>query len=70
VGVYVLNGLLLPVELFAILALVNNHELMGAYANRGFYNALAWAIAALVSLLSFALIVVTVLGWLGVQLSG
>jgi len=69
VGVYVLNGLLLPVELFAILALVNNRELMGGYTNRGFYNALAWAIAVLVSLLSLMLIVITVLGWFGVSLS-
>jgi Mn2+/Fe2+ NRAMP family transporter len=69
VGVYVLNGLLLPVELFAILALVNNRELMGGYTNRGFYNALAWAIAVLVSLLSLMLIVITVLGWFGVRLS-
>ncbi len=70
VGVYVLNGLLLPVELFAILSLVNNRELMGDYINRGFYNALAWAIAVLVSLLSLALIVITVLGWFGVRLGG
>jgi len=70
VGVYVLNGLLLPIELFAILALANNRELMGAFANRGFYNVLAWAIALLVSLLSVALIVHTVLGWFGVTPAG
>jgi Mn2+/Fe2+ NRAMP family transporter len=67
VGVYVLNGLLLPVELFAILSLVNNRELMGDYINRGLYNTLAWAIAVLVSLLSLTLIVITVLGWFGVR---
>jgi Mn2+/Fe2+ NRAMP family transporter len=50
--------------------LVNNRELMGDYINRGFYNALAWAIAVLVSLLSLALIVITVLGWFGVRLGG
>jgi Mn2+/Fe2+ NRAMP family transporter len=68
VGVYVLNGLLLPVELFAILSLINNPELMGSYVNRGLYNALAWAIALVVSLLSSALIVITVLGWFGINL--
>ncbi|HJZ47249.1 MAG TPA: Nramp family divalent metal transporter [Roseiflexaceae bacterium] len=68
VGVYVLNGLLLPIELFAILSLINNRELMGPYVNRGLYNALAWAIAIVVSLLSFALIAITILGWFGVNL--
>ena len=65
VGVYVLNGLLLPVELFAMLRLVNKRELMGKYVNGGLYNILAWTIAVVVSLLSLALIVLTVLGWLG-----
>lgn len=65
VGVYVLNGLLLPVELFAILRLINDRELMGEHVNGRLYNAIAWGIAVLVSVLSFALIVWTVLGWLG-----
>jgi NRAMP (natural resistance-associated macrophage protein)-like metal ion transporter len=68
VGVYVLNGLLLPIELFAILSLVNNRELMGSYVNRGLYNLLAWAIAIIVSLLSISLIVITILGWFGFTL--
>lgn len=63
IGVYVLNGLLLPIELFAILALVNNRELMGGYVNRRGYNLLAYGIAGVVSLLSAALIVTTVVGW-------
>ena len=66
VGVYVLNGLLLPIELFAILRLVNNRELMGAHVNSRSYNVLAWIVAGSVSLLSLTLIVVTVLGWLGI----
>src|SRR5262245_718745 len=68
VGVYVLNGLLLPIELFAILSLINNRELMGIYVNRGLYNLLAWAIAIIVSLLSLTLIAITVLGWFGFAL--
>jgi Mn2+/Fe2+ NRAMP family transporter len=68
VGVYVLNGLLLPIELFALLSLINNRELMGSYVNRGLYNALAWSIAIVISLLSLALIAITVLGWFGVAL--
>jgi len=66
VGVYVLNGLLLPIELFAMLRLVNDKELMGEHVNGPLYNALAWGIAIIVSLLSLALISVTVLGWFGV----
>jgi Mn2+/Fe2+ NRAMP family transporter len=66
VGVYVLNGLLLPVELFAILRLVNDRELMGQHVNSPAHNVLAWGIAILVSLLSLSLIVLTVLGWFGV----
>jgi Mn2+/Fe2+ NRAMP family transporter len=63
VGVYVLNGLLLPVELFAILRLINNRELMGEHVNGPLYNAFAWGIAIVVSLLSLALIVMKVVGW-------
>lgn len=65
VGVYVLNGLLLPVELFAILRLINDRELMGEHVNGRVYNWIAWGIALVVSVLSFVLIVWTVLGWLG-----
>ena len=68
VGVYVLNGLLLPIELFAMLSLINNRELMGRYVNRGLYNLLAWSIAIIVGLLSLTLIAITLLGWFGVKL--
>jgi Mn2+/Fe2+ NRAMP family transporter len=63
VGVYVLNGLLLPVELFAILRLVNDPEIMGDQVNGKLYNLIAWGIAILVSLLSLALIGFTVADW-------
>jgi Mn2+/Fe2+ NRAMP family transporter len=52
VGVYVLNGLLLPIELVAIALLVSNQELMGAYRNHGAYQWLVWGIVGVVSLLS------------------
>ena len=61
IGVYVLNGILLPVELFAILRLVNDRELMGAHVNRPLHNLLAWGIAIVVSVLSLALIGLNVL---------
>lgn len=63
VGVYVLNGLLLPVELFAILRLVNDRELMGPHVNGPIYNAVAWMIGVGVSVLSVILIVMTVVDW-------
>jgi NRAMP (natural resistance-associated macrophage protein)-like metal ion transporter len=63
VGVYVLNGLLLPVELFAILRLINEPELMGEHVNGPIYNAFAWTIAIVVSALSLTLIMMTVVGW-------
>lgn len=66
VGVYVINGLLLPIELFAMLRLVNNRDLMGDYVNHGLHNIIAWAIAVVVSLLSLVLIALTVLGWFGI----
>jgi len=68
VGVYVLNGLLLPIELFAILALINNRELMGKHVNGPIFNTIAWGVAIIVSVLSFSLIAITVLGWFGVHL--
>ena len=48
----VINGLLLPIVLFAILRLVNNRELMGRYVNGPLYNFAAWLTAILVTLLS------------------
>ncbi len=63
VGVYVLNGLLLPVELFAILRLINDREIMGKHVNGRIYNFVAWTIAIVVSVLSLVLIGMTVVGW-------
>jgi Mn2+/Fe2+ NRAMP family transporter len=53
----VINGLLLPVVLFAVLRLVNNREIMGEYVNGPFYNAAALLTTVIVSALSLALIV-------------
>jgi NRAMP (natural resistance-associated macrophage protein)-like metal ion transporter len=52
----VINGLLLPIILFAILRLVNNRELMGRHANGPLYNVAAWATAIIVTSLSLLLI--------------
>jgi Mn2+/Fe2+ NRAMP family transporter len=56
----VINGLLLPVVLFAVLKLVNNREVMGAHVNGPIYNALAWLTAILVTLLSLLFILMTI----------
>ncbi|HPP47452.1 MAG TPA: divalent metal cation transporter, partial [Accumulibacter sp.] len=66
-GVQVVNGLLLPIELFAILKLINNPELMGQYVNGKVYNFAAWSIAIVISLLSLSLIILTVLEWCGLK---
>jgi NRAMP (natural resistance-associated macrophage protein)-like metal ion transporter len=56
----VINGLLLPVVLFAILRLVNNRELMGAQVNGRLYNVAAWATAIIVTALSLLYILMTI----------
>ncbi len=55
----VINGLLLPVILFAILRLINNRELMGGYVNGRLYNIGAWLTAIVVTALSLLLVLVT-----------
>lgn len=56
----VINGLLLPVILIAILRLVNNRELMGAHVNGSVYNIAAWLTTIIVSALSLLLILSTI----------
>ena len=56
----VINGLLLPVILIAVLRLVNNRELMGEYRNSKLLNAVAWLATIIVSALSLLLIVATI----------
>jgi Mn2+/Fe2+ NRAMP family transporter len=56
----VINGLLLPVVLVAILRLVNNRELMGQYVNGRLYNLAAWVTTIIVSALSILLIITTI----------
>lgn len=56
----VINGLLLPIILFAILRLVNDSELMGAHVNGPIYNIGAWLTAIIVTALSLLFILVSV----------
>src|SRR5438132_8069474 len=55
----VINGVLLPVILIAVLKLVNNRELMGTHVNGPFYNIAAWLTTIIVSVLSVLVIVST-----------
>ena len=55
----VINGLLLPIILFAILRLVNNKELMGARVNGPLYNLAAWLTAIIVTALSLLYLLTT-----------
>jgi NRAMP (natural resistance-associated macrophage protein)-like metal ion transporter len=55
----VINGLLLPIILFAVLKLVNDRELMGAHVNGRLYNAGSWLTAIVVTLLSLLFIFVS-----------
>ncbi len=50
------NGLLLPVLLVAIVLLSGNREIMGKHSNGRLFNIFAWTITVIVSVLSLALI--------------
>lgn len=62
VGVQVVNGLLLPINLFFIWRLARNEELMGEHRNRGVVDGLTAATVAVTSTLSLVLVAVTVFG--------
>ena len=55
----VINGLLLPVILFAVLRLVNDRELMGNHVNGPLYNVAAWLTAIVVTILSLLFILIS-----------
>jgi Mn2+/Fe2+ NRAMP family transporter len=55
----VINGILLPVILVAVLKLVNNRELMGSHVNGPIYNVAAWLTTIVVSVLSVLVVVST-----------
>ena len=57
----VINGVLLPVILVAVLKLVNNRELMGPHVNGPIYNLAAWLTTIAVSVLSLLVVISTLL---------
>jgi Mn2+/Fe2+ NRAMP family transporter len=62
VGVEVVNGLLLPINLFFIWRLARSHNVMGKHRNRGVLDGAAAATVAVTSTLSLGLVVITVAG--------
>ncbi|MHB8618337.1 MAG: Nramp family divalent metal transporter [Chloroflexota bacterium] len=66
----VLNGVLLPVELVTMLKLVNDREVMGTYVNGPIRNVLTYATTGAISVLSLAMVVVTVVQLFGMNLGG
>jgi NRAMP (natural resistance-associated macrophage protein)-like metal ion transporter len=69
-NLYLLNGLLLPVILFAILYLVNQKRLMGRYTNTLTFNVISYALAVIVSVLAVLYLLTQVLSFFGIQLLG
>jgi Mn2+/Fe2+ NRAMP family transporter len=68
ISTQVLNGLLLPVVLVSILALVNNPRVMRRHVNGRLYNLLAWSMVALIVLLSSVYLAIIVLSQLCVSI--
>ncbi len=62
VGVQVVNGLLLPINLFFIWRLSRSRTVMGQRRNKGVLDAVAGVTVVLTSTLSLVLVLVTVLG--------
>lgn len=63
----VLNGLLLPVELIAMLRIVNDREVMGRHTNGRLYNLIAWLTVVVVIALSTIYLAITLLGLFGIS---
>jgi NRAMP (natural resistance-associated macrophage protein)-like metal ion transporter len=63
VGVQVVNGVLLPINLFFIWRLARSYNVMGERRSRGFLDGAAAATVAVTSTLSLGLVVVTIGGF-------
>jgi Mn2+/Fe2+ NRAMP family transporter len=66
-NLYLLNGLLLPIILFAILYLVNQKQLMGHYTNSLLYNVISYTLAIVVSGLAVIYLITQVLSFFGLS---
>ncbi|HTK08488.1 MAG TPA: Nramp family divalent metal transporter, partial [Ktedonobacteraceae bacterium] len=64
-NLYLLNGLLLPIILFAILYLVNQKRLMGRFTNSLIYNVIAYVLTIVVSALALLYVFTEILSAFG-----
>ncbi len=69
VAVSALNGILLPVLLYFLLRLINDHRLVGDLRNGTVYNVLGWGTLVFVSVAVFALLASQALGLFGIELA-
>jgi NRAMP (natural resistance-associated macrophage protein)-like metal ion transporter len=60
----VLNGVLLPVELFLMILLCSKHWLMGKYRNSNLFNIVAWSTISIVVVVALADVILTLTGGL------
>ncbi|MGI8474791.1 MAG: Nramp family divalent metal transporter [Thermomicrobiales bacterium] len=65
VATQVVNGLVLPVVLVAIVLLINNPDIMGRHRNSRVYNVVSWVTVVFVVTLSTVYLAVTLLGLAG-----
>jgi NRAMP (natural resistance-associated macrophage protein)-like metal ion transporter len=62
IGVQVVNGILLPINLFFIWRLSHSAQIMGEHRSRGLLNGVAGVTVLVTSTLSIVLVVITILG--------
>ncbi len=62
IGVQVVNGVLLPINLFFIWRLSHSAQIMGEHRSRGLLNGVAGVTVLVTSTLSIVLVAVTILG--------
>ncbi|MGH9298744.1 MAG: divalent metal cation transporter, partial [Acidimicrobiales bacterium] len=67
IGTQILQGIVTPITLVFILTLANRRSLLGDHANGTIFRVVATISVAVVSLMSAALVLLTVLGWFGVH---
>ncbi len=58
-----INGILLPVILVFMLSLINRSDVMGTYVNGRFYNVVVWGLVAILTLMTLATLVGTLMGY-------
>jgi len=68
--VQVLNGVLLPILLLFTIRLASDRELMGSVVSGPINRAIAVLTASIITPLSVLVLVITALGWFGVNLTG